>query len=244
VSNTGGRWAPSPFVPKTVTRHSDFALWVGNVPSDALEDELWAFFDRFGHEKTGLGINSDAGDPGPGGRDSEDEREEARLTTAPTGAEECTSKGGVTSIRIIPRSNCAFVNYADGESLQKALEACDGKKLRPDDLASKPLVCRVRTRADAAKTGVGAQRGWGMHRTWVVQQQVMLRQKEQQAAAVTETTVMRQGPPSTTDPPSAGSSAGTSASASSTGSYFLSKHFPKRFFILKVSGVGDGAGEF
>lgn len=65
------------------------------------------------------------------------------------------------------RSNCAFVNYLTEAHLEHAIRVCTGLLLRPLDRRCKPLLCRVRMREDDAKSGVGAQRGSGMHKAYV-----------------------------------------------------------------------------
>lgn len=78
--------------------------------------------------------------------------------------------GGVQSIFLIARSNCAFVNFETAEHLHAAIQHFNGVPLRPNDPRCARLVCRVRNKEDDLKAGVGAQRGSGMHVKWIKQQ--------------------------------------------------------------------------
>ncbi|KAG0149312.1 hypothetical protein CROQUDRAFT_653888 [Cronartium quercuum f. sp. fusiforme G11] len=146
-----------------------------------------------------------------------------------TGSPQSPTSAGVESIHLISRSNCAFVNYLSDDHLQQAILACNGKSLRAFDPRCKPLVCRVRKVEDNVKSGVGAQRIGGMHRSWV--------RKTQPAppplppalsAPVTEDAFKRTSSASTFH-----SNGTASAGTASTSSSFLAKHFPRRYFILK-----------
>jgi hypothetical protein len=78
--------------------------------------------------------------------------------------------GGVQSIFLIARSNCAFVNFETAGHLQSAIQHFNGVSLRPNDPRCARLVCRVRNKEDDLKAGVGAQRGSGIHMKWIKQQ--------------------------------------------------------------------------
>jgi hypothetical protein len=200
-------------ISKKIARHPEFALWVGNVPADATGDEIKLFFDA--HLRLDKSTRPDsrtrALDLASKGKEQEpQDMDKAQDIVA----------DGVTSVHVIPRSNCAFVNFTNGESLQRALEACDGQRLRPLEQTGKPLVCRIRTLADSARTGVGAQAGSGMHRNWVRKQRL-----EAGGQGAVRTGLKGS---SSSSPETPGST------SSSTNSYFLVKHFPTRFFILKV----------
>jgi RNA recognition motif-containing protein len=195
-------------------------MWVGNVPDDTTHDELWKFLKR---------------KASPGSEPSE-----------PVG-------DGVSSIFLISRSNCAFVNYDTEESLQSAIARFNGSQLRPQEWRCPKLVCRVRRKEDDLRAGVGGQRGMGVHTRYIQEQ----RQKEKLQSATSEdelsSPVDRYSSLSSEagHPPAAPSSdeeatrTGTSlrlgqcarvpsgSSYASTNSSFLSRHFPKRFFILK-----------
>ncbi|KAH9807722.1 YT521-B-like domain-containing protein, partial [Melampsora americana] len=144
------------------------------------------------------------------------------------------SASGVESIHLISRSNCAFVNYISQAHLQHAISICNGKTLRPFDPRSKPLVCRVRNPEDNVKSGVGAQRIGGMHRTWIRQTHsspIHQDQKNHQSSprsAINDEQCKRTSSTSTFN-----SNKTNSTGTASTTSSFLSKHFPRRYFILK-----------
>lgn len=210
--------------------HSPWAMWVGNVPSDATHSELWRFF-------------SSRPPPGKPIPDSEEEKEtlaSEALYTAPDESQPDYDTVGIESVHLISRSNCCFVNMASKRHLDHAIKVSHGLSLRPHDPRCKPLVCRIRKKDDDNKTGVGAQRGKGMHQAWAAEKEKVkgLADAEAEIAAIV-----------TGDAPSAVSiavgsdgqlghngSASTihSISTSSTTSSFLTRHFPRRYFILKV----------
>ncbi|ORY84676.1 YT521-B-like domain-domain-containing protein [Leucosporidium creatinivorum] len=161
-------------------------MWVGNVPADATEGELWVFFSQ-----------------------------RPPLLDDKSPLESVT---GIESLHLIARSNCAFVNFISNEHLQHAIAHSNGLPLRPSDRKCKPLVCRVRMREDDAKSGVGAQRGGGLHKAYVKALQA-------EKAAL-------EGLASRTRSPSPSGS-----STSSTTSDLFAEHFPKRYFILKAHDV-------
>ncbi|KAF8758824.1 YT521-B-like domain [Rhizoctonia solani] len=70
---------------------------------------------------------------------------------------------GVSSVFLISRSNCAFVNYEEEVYLNRAVSFFNGRPLRPKDPRCPRLVCRVRRKDDDLRAGVGGQRGMGMH---------------------------------------------------------------------------------
>ncbi|CAL1713012.1 unnamed protein product [Somion occarium] len=78
--------------------------------------------------------------------------------------------GGVESIFLILRSNCAFINFATEEHLHAAIQHFNGRPLRPHDVRCPQLVCRIRGKDDDLKAGVGAQRGAGIHIKWIKDQ--------------------------------------------------------------------------
>lgn len=209
-----------PYHPNPPSHRSEWVMWVGNVPDDTTHDELWKFLKR---------------QASPGSEPSE-----------PVG-------DGVSSIFLISRSNCAFVNYDTEESLQSAIARFNGSQLRPQEWRCPKLVCRVRRKEDDLRAGVGGQRGMGVHTRYIQEQ----RQKEKQESATSEdelsSPVDRYSSLSSEagHPPAAPSSdeeatrtgislrlgqcarVPSSSSYASTNSSFLSRHFPKRFFILK-----------
>ena len=219
-------------------------MWAGNVPSDATHDELWRFFNN-------------AGSPVPSADSAQDPSSAAASSTAPSAPGQ--SQGGVLSIFLIQRSNCAFVNFQTEAHLHAAIAYFNGKPLRPLDPRCPRLVCRVRGREDDLKAGVGGQRGAGIHVRWIKDQ----RQKQAENA-VARLTGSPEPSPSEKSAASAASSATSDAAgmmaslslssddeghgrkwrkqaqhSSSSGSYastnssLLSQYFPKRYFILK-----------
>lgn len=65
------------------------------------------------------------------------------------------------------RSQCAFLNVDTEAHLLHTIAHAHGATLRTHDSKCKPFVCRIRRVEDDAKSGVGAQRGGGLHRAWV-----------------------------------------------------------------------------
>ncbi|KAK4055051.1 hypothetical protein OIO90_003392 [Microbotryomycetes sp. JL221] len=137
-------------------------------------------------------------------------------------------------------SNCAFVNFVSSEHLVHAIEQSHGVPLRPNDRKCKPLVCRLRMREDDAKSGVGAQRGAGLHKSYI-------RERQQNPQQPAQSTQQMQSEPtagiSSSDslhgilPRRVGSP--SSESTASTNSSFFEEHFPRRFFIMKAHSVYD-----
>lgn len=167
---------------------------------------------------------------------------------------------GVTSIFLITRSSCAFVNLKSSEDLDLAIAYFNGKSLRPWDPRCPKLVCRVRKTDDDLRSGVGAQRGAGMHTRYVK----AMRGKENVDVAAAADMPLSPVPasPAVCEPPPEGegrrresivnnlpagispaafaawqkerSQSGTNShSFASTNSSFLIRNFPKRYFILK-----------
>ncbi|KAI0000279.1 YT521-B-like domain-containing protein [Russula vinacea] len=132
-----GAMAPgtSSYHPKLPAHRSEWVMWVGNVPSDVTPDELRVFFNRPPESSSQS-------------RQSPDLRQ---------------VYGGVSSVFLIARSNCAFVNFESEAQLEAAIARFHGKPIHPDNLPCPRLVCRVRKRTDDLKAGVGAQRGNSMH---------------------------------------------------------------------------------
>ncbi|GAA5964021.1 hypothetical protein JCM3765_007843 [Sporobolomyces pararoseus] len=193
--------------------HSPHALWVGNVPSDASHSELWQFFvTRPPPSAVGLLSKEDIDLDSP----------------------------GVESIHLIARSNCAFVNYISNLHLQHAISISNGLSLRPNDARCKALLCRVRKEEDESKTGVGAQRVGGIHKAFVKLQRERMNESEQ----ILRHKIQEEG----AEPKSAAtkafeerrqSSSGASVGTTSTTSSFLTKHFEKRWFIMKSHDEAD-----
>jgi hypothetical protein len=204
--------------PNPPPNRSEWVMWVGNVPNDATHDELWRFL------KHSAPVSS--GSEGSGVEDS-----------------------GVISIFLISRSNCAFVNYQSKEDVNHAISQFNGRKLRPHDRRCPQLVCRARRKEDDLRAGVGAQRGMGVHAHYVKN----VLQKGTASEETTPSKRRRSNPPKMSDLPPAplaprdeespksdtveGATpkvpTQSPSSYASTSSSFFTRHFPKRFFILK-----------
>ncbi|KAJ7094233.1 YT521-B-like domain-containing protein [Mycena crocata] len=247
-STAGSSAAPSPIVsggrdsrpiqrrsyhPNPPAHRSEWVMWAGNVPGDAIHDELWRFFTS----------------PPDGGGSS------ASSSSSGSGSEGSAGRSGVVSIFLISRSSCAFVNYETEAHLLTAIERFNGVPLRPDPRCAR-LVCRVRRKDDDLRAGVGGQRGIGLHRGWV-----KAKEKEKLKAADDSASVSSTSDTGTSSSDAAhslaqsvsalslGSSSGdehrtrpaprpqagsnSSGSLASTNSSLLQQHFPQRFFILK-----------
>jgi RNA recognition motif-containing protein len=194
--------------PKLPARGSEWVMWVGNVPSDVTPDELRAFFNQ----------------PLP----PQSESEQPDLPQV---------YGGVSSVFLIVRSNCAFVNFESEAQLEAANARFHGKPVRPENLPGPRLVCRVRKRADDLKAGVGAQRGRSMHAKWVKEQRKISERERAELAGSAKAIVGLSSPFSTSDDDGQGGSStprsSRSRSVASTDSGILSRYFPQRYFILK-----------
>ncbi|GMK53986.1 hypothetical protein CspeluHIS016_0105720 [Cutaneotrichosporon spelunceum] len=138
---------------------------------------------------------------------------------------------GPSSIFLISRSSCAFVNFSSQADLARAVPFFHGLSLRPWDPRCPRMVCRVRHKDDDLRAGVGAQRGVGMHRAWVEQQ----KQANNKLSPKAQNLEL----PDHSHSQSSSSNHQSSASLASTNSSFLVHHFPKRFFILKSLTITD-----
>jgi hypothetical protein len=164
----------------------------------------------------------------------------------------------VSSIFLISRSSCAFVNLESQDELLLAISFFNHRLLRPLDSRCPKLVCRVRKMDDDLKAGVGGQRGAGLH-TKHVQDMLARHKAEGEAEAKAALNGSKSPEPETILSPAAmesppdmvtpaafaawhreRSQSGTHSFAS-TNSSFLGRHFPKRYFILKsLTQVGPG----
>jgi hypothetical protein len=177
--------------PNPPADRSEWVMWAGNVPSDVKRDELREFFNQ----------------PLP-------------RSLSPTSTEPAEDgqqiHGGVLTVFLISRSNCAFVNFESKEQLEAATARFNGQPIRPGDQRCPRLVCRVRRKEDDLMAGVGGQRGSSMHTKWVKEQKA---KEDGQWIGVAE-----------------GSAHSTSRSVSitSTNSDILTRSFPQRYFILKA----------
>ncbi|GAA5876370.1 hypothetical protein JCM8547_003021 [Rhodosporidiobolus lusitaniae] len=193
--------------------HSPHALWVGNVPSDVSHAELWQFFQTR-PVPSACGVLPEFG------------RKDLNLDVT-----------GIESIHLIARSNCAFVNYTSNLHLQHAILVSNGLSLRPGDPRCKAFVCRERKHDDDVKSGVGAQRVGGLHRSYIREQRerMLEGQRALAAAAAGKEGGEGEGGAEVTRRQSVVSSVGSGSTTSS----FLSKHFERRYFILKSHDEAD-----
>lgn len=166
--------------------------------------------------------------------------------------EEAPEWHGPSSIFLISRSQCAFVNLSSQSDLDRAVQFFNGKSLRPNDPRCPRMVCRIRKKDDDLRAGVGAQRGTGMHREWIKGRD----EQNPPPPSINKLTPDHSGmssgrsvePPSPAalEPPPDGEGRrresiaeavaarnASTTSMASTNSSFLVRHFPKRFFILK-----------
>ncbi|KZT44613.1 hypothetical protein SISSUDRAFT_36069 [Sistotremastrum suecicum HHB10207 ss-3] len=211
--------------PNPPAHRSEWVMWVGNVPSDATHDELWRFFNQSNSSALPSLLPSN-------------------LLSSP----DDDVWGGVSSVFLISRSNCAFVNFESQNHLECAVNHFNGQPLRPNDPKCPRLVCRVRRRDDDLKAGVGGQRGLGMHTRWVREQKgkgKFVDTSDDAAEDTSEPPVSAGSQPG----PSIGShdsasreddssqsgpkNTGSSDSYASTTSSFLARYLPQRYFILK-----------
>lgn len=239
------------------------------MPNDATEEELLRFFrqiDSHSPPKTALNVgegvaSTDVASAASGGNNTLP----MRPSTASSGSAATAPTSTVTSVFLIARSNCAFVNFASEEVLHKAVEKFNGKPLRKGGKCPR-LVCRVRKREDDLRAGVGGQRGTGIHVRWVKD----MARRQESADAHKEVDDPPTSPSTHLGPESSASGgdpspprghpgddegsakerpapaplqSGDSGNSQSTTSSLFAKHFPKRYFILKsltqVSHVGQ-----
>ncbi|KAF8625983.1 hypothetical protein AX17_006707 [Amanita inopinata Kibby_2008] len=147
----------------------------------------------------------------------------------------------VVSVFLITRSNCAFINFDTEAHLNQAIEHFNGVQLRPNDYTCPRLVCRVRKTDDDLRTGVGSQRGMGMHTKWIKGQ------KGKKSSSHVDSKPREESPRRIEMAPTLSISSSdeenknrvhtknssSSGSYASTTSSILARHFPKRYFILK-----------
>ncbi|KAF7364719.1 hypothetical protein MVEN_00341700 [Mycena venus] len=227
--------------PNPPAHRSDWVMWAGNVPSDAVHDELWRFFTQPPDDGGSTASSSSSGGSVEGG-------------PIESGGGE-RNRNGVLSIFLISRSSCAFVNYETEAHLQVAIARFNGVPLRADPRCAR-LVCRVRRKDDDLRAGVGGQRGSGMHTKWVKAKQkaqsVGHGQDQDSASSASDPGTPSSGSHSleqsisalsigsgddddgpTRPPPRPHAASNSSGSHASTNSSLLRQHFPQRYFILK-----------
>ncbi|KAJ7839651.1 YT521-B-like domain-containing protein [Mycena leptocephala] len=210
--------------PNPPAYRSEWVMWAGNVPSDAVHDELWRFFTA--DETGGGGGASDhnSGVDGVAGNNT------GNSATNPT-------RSGVLSIFLISRSSCAFLNYETEAHLQIAVARFNGVPLRAADPRCARLVCRVRRKDDDLRAGVGGQRGTGMHTRWVkakAEAEKAVQGKSASASASSsplplEAILSAVSINDDDEPPARRYATDSNSSAS----HWYASHFPQRYFILK-----------
>ncbi|CED83177.1 Putative signal transduction protein involved in RNA splicing [Phaffia rhodozyma] len=236
--------------PVSAATRSEFVMWVGNMPSDATEEELWRFFT------TPLPNSLEGSSPSP---DSNVVRPQSpSLTVTDTSTPPSRQHPVVSSIFPIARSNCCFINYYDEPTLLQAVAFFNNQPIRPAEGARSPrLVCRIRNKEDQLKAGVGGQRGRGVHTGWVKSKwakgeeagtdiQTMTttipvasyheEDKNQPEGPRVDEVKEGQAPDWEPHRPEKGLSTAslrTMSSQASTDSSFLARYFPVRYFILK-----------
>ena len=197
--------------PKTPENRSEWVMWAGNVPSDATPDELRGFFNQ--------------PPPPPSPSQSGSSTKPQRVY------------GGVSTVFLIARSNCAFANFESEAQLEAATARFHGEPIRPDDPRCPRLVCRVRKRTDDLKAGVGAQRGSSMHVQWIKEQRAMGRSYGVDSKALRLAIEGSSSPLKISDDDGLERSttpcSSCSGSLATTNSDILSRYFPQRYFILK-----------
>ncbi|KAN0059803.1 hypothetical protein ACQY0O_008377 [Thecaphora frezii] len=249
---------------------SEFVLWCGNVPHDATVEELWNLFTQLPPEQDGS--DEDGAEAGQGSlkakppdspRSSDKPdvsfAEASGLSDSATQTDPGVDVHGVLSVFVISRSNCAFINYATAQHVERATRYFQGKSLRPSDPRCPRLVCRVRKKDDEAQAGVLGQRGRGVHVSWLKQQRAAERRKRSidsklattisaptwtASLAATDVTLSPSLTPASVSSERTGaslpepssssySSSGSISFASTNSSLFRHPAFRNRFFILK-----------
>lgn len=148
------------FHPKPQAHGHEWVMWVGNVPDHATQNELWDFF----RNPQALAYYLQSRKSGAAAPDQPAANAEPVLVD---GELSDPKDGGVSSVFLIKSSNCAFVNFETEAALSRAMKVFNGVPLRPWDPECMPLLCRIRRKDDDLRTGVAAQRGWGLHTNWI-----------------------------------------------------------------------------
>ncbi|TBU44272.1 YT521-B-like domain-containing protein [Dichomitus squalens] len=243
-----------PYHPNPPAHRSEWVMWAGNVPSDATKEELWRFFNS--PPSPGSQVSTGAQSAGAQSTQSAPAGPVASSAASTTDSSTASTEsvfGGVSSIFLILRSNCAFVNFHSEAHLHAAIEHFNGVPLRSDDPRCPRLVCRVRGREDDLKSGVGGQRMAHVHISFAREQREREAARRRSASSSSDQ-ITTPSPSSPTDPAgllrglsiSSDEEAGTgrrarkpephsssSGSYASTNSSILTAYFPKRYFILK-----------
>lgn len=208
-------WIGSAFLEyrSRVKPFADKVLIAADVPADATEAELWAFFLKLPplvpSQGGGNGLQS------------------VHLIARRVPVSEFSLCGLPCSHAFrLRRSQCAFLNLDTEAHLLHTIAHSHGLLLRPHDPKCKPFVCRLRRVEDDAKSGVGAQRGGGLHRAWVAEtkERLLLSPQKQQSRQQSQ-------PPRFDSHDGVDDESGRrsvdSTSTNSTDSEFFKEHFPK-----------------
>ena len=190
--------------PNPPEHRSEWVMWAGNVPSGVTEDEVRDFFNQ----------PLPPAEPG-------------------TPKDRHQVYGGVLTVFLISRSNCAFVNFGSEAQLDTATARFHGQPIRPDDKRCPRLVCRIRKKEDDLMAGVGGQRGSGMHIKWVEEYKARIQRGQTDTVALPMNMVRSSSPLLVSGDDNGGVDPSRPASAASTNSDILTRYFPQRYFILK-----------
>ena len=145
-----------PYHPKAPSGGSNWVMWVGNVPHDATSGEATEYFNDMTSKALRLSSSAFKGSS----------LSLQPSSPSPSAVSAPAEDTGIESIFLILQSHCAFVNYTSEAHLQRALVYFNGRPFRPGGVK---LVCRIRRKAEEIKSGVGGQRGLGLHKKWVEQ---------------------------------------------------------------------------
>ena len=235
-----------PYHPKAPSGGSNWVMWVGNVPHDATVDEATEFFNDMSSKAlrvSSSAFKSSSLSPQPSSSSS--------LSSSPT-TTTVAEDTGIESIFLILQSHCAFVNYNSEGHLQRALAYFNGRPFRPGGVK---LVCRIRRKAEEIKSGVGGQRGLGLHKKWVEQHvlnnavNIPSHPHDQDDSNSNDTMntsslaaersthyqdALERYASHLVRPPSTLSEDGASSPSNSTTSSLLTQYFPVRYFVLKA----------
>ncbi|KAI6012264.1 hypothetical protein PISMIDRAFT_31031 [Pisolithus microcarpus 441] len=143
---------------------------------------------------------------------------------------------GVTSILLISRSNCTFVNFNTEGSLH-------GHQLCPQDRRGPRLVRRACRREDDLRAGVEGQCGMGVHMEYSARKvkgplSSSMDDDKSIASDVSGISIQSQVSPMPSDDDAANEQSSTVkacavSSCASTNANFLARRVPRRVFILK-----------
>ncbi|KAG9014917.1 hypothetical protein FRB90_005107 [Tulasnella sp. 427] len=155
------------FHPRPQAHGHEWVMWVGNIPDHATQNEVWNFFRNPHAVAYYMAMKSKNPDDPPEWPALGSQPVQPAGSSADAPPLDGPADGGVSSVFVIKSSNCAFVNFDTEEALKRAMRVFNGVPLRPYDSECPPLVCRIRRKDDDLRTGVAAQRGWGLHTNWI-----------------------------------------------------------------------------